>query len=218
MGEDGGRYRRPIVHNVYHEPIDLFDRHLYEKGSLVLHMIRTVLGDDGVEEGDPPLRREAPQHQRHDARLPARDRGGDRPQHRLAVRPVRLPRRPPAVPLALRVGRGREAGEAQRQQTQDEKDSSIFRLPVTIDFTVDGKKHAFPVEITEKRAQLLLLAARRAADGALRSWAQLPQDGRFQARQGDAALSAQARRRRRRTHRRREASWRSSARRKRSTR
>ena len=46
MSEDSGHYRRPIVHNVYNEPIDLFDRHLYEKGSLVLHMIRTVLGDD----------------------------------------------------------------------------------------------------------------------------------------------------------------------------
>jgi aminopeptidase N len=44
--EDGRRYRRPIVNNVYHEPIDIFDRHLYEKGSLVLHMLRYVLGDD----------------------------------------------------------------------------------------------------------------------------------------------------------------------------
>lgn len=44
--EDNRRYRRPIVHNVYHEPIDIFDRHLYEKGSLVLHMLRYILGDD----------------------------------------------------------------------------------------------------------------------------------------------------------------------------
>ena len=46
MMEDAGRYRRPIVTNVYAEPIDIFDRHLYEKGSLVLHMLRFVLGDD----------------------------------------------------------------------------------------------------------------------------------------------------------------------------
>lgn len=44
--EDTRRYRRPIVQNVYHEPIDIFDRHLYEKGSLVLHMLRYLLGDD----------------------------------------------------------------------------------------------------------------------------------------------------------------------------
>ena len=30
----------------YEEPIDLFDRHLYEKGGLVLHMLRRELGDE----------------------------------------------------------------------------------------------------------------------------------------------------------------------------
>lgn len=40
------RYRRPIVTNVFNEPIDVFDRHLYEKGSLVLNTLRGVLGDD----------------------------------------------------------------------------------------------------------------------------------------------------------------------------
>ncbi len=44
--EDSGHYRRPIVTNVYRQPIDLFDRHLYEKGGLVLHMLRFVLGDE----------------------------------------------------------------------------------------------------------------------------------------------------------------------------
>jgi aminopeptidase N len=43
--EDRERYRRPIVTNVFVEPVDLFDRHLYEKGACVLHMIRTRLGD-----------------------------------------------------------------------------------------------------------------------------------------------------------------------------
>jgi aminopeptidase N len=44
--EDAERYRRPLVTNIYQEPIDLFDRHLYEKGALVLHMLRYVLGED----------------------------------------------------------------------------------------------------------------------------------------------------------------------------
>ncbi len=34
------------MQRVYHEPIDIFDRHLYEKGSLVLHMLRHILGDE----------------------------------------------------------------------------------------------------------------------------------------------------------------------------
>jgi aminopeptidase N len=44
LGE-AGVYRRPIVTNVYNAPMDLFDRHLYEKGGLVLNMLRVYLGD-----------------------------------------------------------------------------------------------------------------------------------------------------------------------------
>ncbi len=46
LSEAGGRYERAIVCRDYELPIDLFDRHLYEKGGLVLHMLRTDLGDD----------------------------------------------------------------------------------------------------------------------------------------------------------------------------
>lgn len=45
LSEAGSRYSRPVVCRDYHEPIDLFDRHLYEKGGLVLHALRTSLGD-----------------------------------------------------------------------------------------------------------------------------------------------------------------------------
>ncbi|MGB2693833.1 MAG: M1 family metallopeptidase, partial [Dehalococcoidia bacterium] len=44
--DDAQRYRRPIVSHTYNEPIDLFDRQFYEKGSLVLHMLRFNLGDE----------------------------------------------------------------------------------------------------------------------------------------------------------------------------
>ena len=43
--EESREYRRPIVDRRYEEPIDLFDRHLYEKGGLVLHMLRHELGE-----------------------------------------------------------------------------------------------------------------------------------------------------------------------------
>jgi len=46
LHEASARYMRPIVCRDYNEPIDLFDRHLYEKGGLVLHMLRRELGDD----------------------------------------------------------------------------------------------------------------------------------------------------------------------------
>lgn len=45
LAEDSSRYRRPIVTHVYREAIELYDRHLYEKGSCVYHMIRAELGE-----------------------------------------------------------------------------------------------------------------------------------------------------------------------------
>lgn len=46
LGEANHDYKRPIVSGDYEEPIDLFDRHLYQKGGLVLHMLRRRLGDE----------------------------------------------------------------------------------------------------------------------------------------------------------------------------
>ncbi len=45
LDEDVDRYRRPIVCNHFRDPIELFDRHLYEKGGAVLHMLRGELGE-----------------------------------------------------------------------------------------------------------------------------------------------------------------------------
>ncbi len=43
--EDSRRYHRPIVCRTYMDPWTIFDRHLYEKGSWVLHMLKHELGD-----------------------------------------------------------------------------------------------------------------------------------------------------------------------------
>lgn len=46
VAEDTTKYRRPIVCNTYLEPMDLFDAHLYQKGGLVLNLLRFVLGEE----------------------------------------------------------------------------------------------------------------------------------------------------------------------------
>ena len=46
LGEADAAYTRAIVCRDYDEPIDLFDHHLYQKGGLVLHMLRKELGED----------------------------------------------------------------------------------------------------------------------------------------------------------------------------
>ena len=45
LREDEERYRRPLVERRYTKPIEIFDRHLYQKGALVVHMLRHELGE-----------------------------------------------------------------------------------------------------------------------------------------------------------------------------
>lgn len=51
LSEVSRSYARAIVCRDYSAPIELFDRHLYEKGGLVLHMLRRKLGDKVFWEG-----------------------------------------------------------------------------------------------------------------------------------------------------------------------
>jgi len=44
LKEEADKYRRAIVTNVYVDPSELFDRHLYKKGGAVLHLVRGTLG------------------------------------------------------------------------------------------------------------------------------------------------------------------------------
>jgi len=150
MGEDSGRYRRPIVHNVYREPIDLFDRHLYEKGSLVLHMIRTVLGDDLWWKS---IRAYVRKHRSTNVTTPDLQRAIESTTGRnidwlfdeFVYRGGH-----PTFRLAFDWDEDAKQAKLNVQQTQDEKDSSVFRMPVEIAFTVDGKTQSFRAEINEK--------------------------------------------------------------------
>lgn len=46
LQEANTRYIRPIVTDRYEQPGDMFDSHTYPKGALVLHMLRSLVGDD----------------------------------------------------------------------------------------------------------------------------------------------------------------------------
>ncbi len=46
LNEESQRYSRPIVCNLFRDPIEIFDRHLYQKGGAVLHMLRGELGEE----------------------------------------------------------------------------------------------------------------------------------------------------------------------------
>lgn len=42
---EDAEYRRPIVTNIYKEPIDLFDAHLYPGGAMRLHHLKSIVGE-----------------------------------------------------------------------------------------------------------------------------------------------------------------------------
>jgi aminopeptidase N len=46
LEEDQERYRRPMVTHIYQEAIELYDCHIYQKGSCLYHMLRQTLGED----------------------------------------------------------------------------------------------------------------------------------------------------------------------------
>ncbi|MGF1468811.1 MAG: M1 family aminopeptidase [Sandaracinaceae bacterium] len=45
LAEHRTRYARPVVTRSFSAPIDVFDRHLYQKGGLIVHALRRTLGD-----------------------------------------------------------------------------------------------------------------------------------------------------------------------------
>ncbi|HEY9421563.1 MAG TPA: M1 family aminopeptidase, partial [Thermoanaerobaculia bacterium] len=51
LREDRRDYRRPIVTRHYTDPLRMFDSHTYDKGALVLHMARFLMGDEGWWKG-----------------------------------------------------------------------------------------------------------------------------------------------------------------------
>ena len=146
-------YRRPLVSNVYRAPIDIFDRHLYEKGALVLHMLRHVLGDEAFFRS---LRRYAREHA---------DRGVLTQDFVDAIEAetgrnlgwffdqwVFKPGHP-ALKVAWAWDEATRVATVTVDQTQEARDGvpEAFRFPVTIDFrSLRGRRRAVRVEVGER--------------------------------------------------------------------
>ncbi len=156
-------YRRPIVSNVFHEPIDLFDRHLYEKGSLVLHALRGVLGDDAFFRS---IQRYCRENQHRSVLtqdfVDAIEAESGRNLEWFFDQWVFRPGHPELTVSWSWDEAQRMATVAVKQTQKTENGTAVFRLPVTIDFTVGrGKRQAFRVEMTEAEHTFVFpLAAR----------------------------------------------------------
>jgi aminopeptidase N len=145
------RYRRPIVSNVYNEPIDIFDRHLYEKGSIVLHMLRGLLGDDAFFRS---LRRYTADHQDRNVvtqdLIDAIDAETGRNLEWFFDQWVFKPGHPEFKVSWSWDEEAKLATVNVKQTQKTDEGVPVFRAPLTIDFTVGrARPRPFPVEIRE---------------------------------------------------------------------
>ena len=155
LQEDAGHYRRPIVNNVYNQPVDLFDRHLYEKGGLVLHMLRSVLGDELFWKA---MHHYCVKHQGKNVTTEnlqrvieeATGRNVDWFFHQWAYKGGH-------PDLKVTYGWQEETGTAQltvsQTQTTDEL-TPIFRMPVQVAFITSDERQATRINIAQKEQTL----------------------------------------------------------------
>src|SRR5262249_51459419 len=145
------RYRRPIVSNVFRDPIDIFDRHLYEKGSVVIHMLRGLLGDDAFKRS---IRRYAAENQERSVKtqdlIDAIEAETGRNLEWFFDQWVFKPGHP-ELQVSWSWDEARSAAAVTVRQTQETSiGAATFRLPVMIDFRSGrSRPQAFQVEVTE---------------------------------------------------------------------
>jgi aminopeptidase N len=148
----------PLIHYSYEDKEDMFDAHSYNKGGLVLHMLRDMLGDEAffASLNQFLVDNEFTAVEVDELRMAFEDVTGldlnwffDQ-WYLSKGHPI----------LEVSYGQNLEAGlfSVIVSQTQDlEELLPVFRLPLDIAvYDENGKKHIYPVEMT-KRDQLFLL-------------------------------------------------------------
>ncbi len=152
MGEDARRYRRPIVDNVYHEPIDLFDRNLYEKGGWVLHMLRFELGDELFWKA---IRHYADKHQGTNVTTPDLQRAIEESTGRnldAFFEQWVYGAGHPELNVAFEWDDDAKQAKLTVKQTQStaQRTAEVFRAPVEVDFALEASNQSFRVELSER--------------------------------------------------------------------
>jgi aminopeptidase N len=180
LDEDGGRYRRALVTNRYADAYELFDRVAYEKGSLVLHHLRCLLGEERFRAA---LKLYTERHARDlvetaDFRQALEDATGepldwffDQWVHRAGHPSLKVRwRHDPA--------RGQLIVEVEQQQAAgakpEEQGDRAWRLPTTLAWAGSDRVESKPVEIARARETLIVACATAPAWVALDPEGELP--------------------------------------------
>ncbi|MCH8066238.1 MAG: HEAT repeat domain-containing protein [Chloroflexi bacterium] len=152
MGEDARRYRRPIVSNTYTEPIDLFDRQFYEKGSWALHMLRYQLGDDLFWKA---IRHYAAKHRGGNVTTPDLQRAIEESTGRNLDEffdQWLYGAGHPQLTVAFEYDSSAKQGKLTVTQTQsaDHGSREVFRTPVDVSFAIGRGEQSFRIQLTER--------------------------------------------------------------------
>jgi aminopeptidase N len=157
LDEASSRYARPIVVRKFDEPLELFDRHLYEKGALVLHELRTRLGDADFKA---VVRAYVGKHKGQvvetvDLARAVEDTTGknfDRFFDEYVYRAGH-----PALKVELKWEDEAKRLKISVKQTQG---NGLFRLPMTVHAQVKGAMHKATFDVAEKEHDFYLACER----------------------------------------------------------
>ncbi|MEQ9079271.1 MAG: M1 family metallopeptidase, partial [Sandaracinaceae bacterium] len=149
LAEHRGRYGRPVVEKVWATPIDVFDRHLYQKGGLVLHVIREHLGDAAFWRG---LAHYLERHRGGSVEtrdlLRALENATGRSLEELFHQWIERPGHP-GLEVAVEHGEGVvRVTVTQTQADKDDEGAFHLRLPIEIVTEVGAEAHA--LELTRR--------------------------------------------------------------------
>jgi len=149
---EAGSYRRPIVTNIYNAPLDIFDRHLYEKGGLTLNMLRVLLGETLFWKA---IRRYAISRRGSNVVTPDLQRAIEESTGRnldwFFDQWVYGAGHPELTGSYAWDDASKTAKLALKQTQTGDKVAEVFRLPLRLRFKLeDGSTHTSQVEMTER--------------------------------------------------------------------
>ena len=160
LGEDGSRYRRAIVDYRFKAPIDVFDRHLYEKGSVVLRTMRTMLGEQAFWAGCKTYltrHRHQTVHTRHFQR--AMEDATGRNLDRFFDQWI-LGAGHPVLTVKLGHDDGLLTVQVTQSQTGDDT-ASAFHLPLVLELVGDGEPVRVTLPVRQREQQFVVPASDR---------------------------------------------------------
>lgn len=155
FGEDARLYTRPIVTNIYAEPIDIFDGHLYPGGSWRVHMLRVLLGDEVFRDAIRLyLERHGQSHVETVDLARAFEEVSGKPLDWFFDQWIYKAGYPKFKITYNWDSKQKQAKVSIKQVQKSKKDDKwsthVFRVPTYIKFVTENTDLEFPIEITEK--------------------------------------------------------------------